>query len=608
MSENTITGQLSRISTAATTIWQKAAAMKLNLPAGTYWDKETDSDKEIIAGNQIQGDNSTTERYYISGTTADSYRFGIDASAAAINAINVAEYLGLYENNNISGDQTINAGETVTIPIGYNTTQYQITASNAGAGLRATTAQSYDLFYGKTAYIKDGDNITRITGSISQLYLDTSDYKTQNGTLKLGIYSDTILGSGVSQKYVSVKQIACIEDPTATLDSYTNEGKDYVQVKISKGYYPNEDISTNIPYYSDFATKTIELKTVTTSEGNTTTTANSITIPKGYYTKDFTITPVIKDLTTNEAEDILNYSDINLGTSGALPEKWEQGADYILNPSDSGYDFFNKITVPYAKYNKTNNKYTFTAGWVTEGLTLDATESDLKPLEASVFETSPDLNTNNEIASRAFTVTIPEGYKSFNEVSKTYNIQHGSHSLNVTFADNTKYGTDSNVADSSIESVNKQYFKIADDITVAGWIEAGSNSKYYKVNDFGRGATSASSANYYKVASPGWIKAGQYVGNKPLNISTDTAYSSATKIYDITAKEFKIEQGDVALQEIIIKKVDVGEASYKLSSADCSSDVKLTVKASDDQDGTTSTYMSAITFDMSYILDQLQEI
>ncbi len=607
MSENTITGQLSRISTAATTIWQKAAAMKLNLPAGTYWDKETDSDKEIIAGNQIQGDNSTTERYYISGTTADSYRFGIDASAAAINAINVAEYLGLYENNNISGDQTINAGETVTIPIGYNTTQYQITASNAGAGLRATTAQSYDLVDGKTAYIKDGDNITRITGSLSQLYLDTSDYRTNSGALKLGIYSDAILGSGVSQKYVSVKQIACMKDPTATLESYTNEGKDYVQVKISEGYYPNGDISTDIPYYADFATKTIELKTVTTSEGNTTTTANSITIPKGYYTKDFTITPVIKDLTTNEEEDILNYSDIHLGTSGVLPTEQEWGATCTLNPSDLGYDFFNKITVPYAKYNKTNNKYIFTAGWIPKELTLDATESDLKPLEASVFETS-SLNTNSEIASRAFTVTIPEGYKSFNEVSKTYNIQPGSHSLNVTFADNTKYGTDSNVADSSIESVNKQYFKIADDITVAGWIEAGSNSKYYKVNDFGRGATSASSANYYKVASPGWIKAGQYVGSKSLDISTDTAYSSATKIYDITAKEFKISQGAVALQEIIIKKVDIGEASYKLSSADCSSDVTLKVKASDDQDGTTSTYMSAITFDMSYILDQLQEI
>ena len=140
---NTITGQLARINSSAKTIWNAASNMALKIPAGSYWDLTSSRDQDIYGTNNIiTGQDSPAAAYTInsSGETA-TYNFGIDAVAAALAAINVRPYLET-DNNNLylSGDQSLNAGAVVKIPVGYNKTPFKITVNSLGSQLSSTTA------------------------------------------------------------------------------------------------------------------------------------------------------------------------------------------------------------------------------------------------------------------------------------------------------------------------------------------------------------------------------------------------------------------------------------------------------------------------------------
>ena len=115
---NTITGQLNRINAAANLIWNKASDMALQLPAGSYWDLISKSDKAITGVNLITGVDSPEAEYKIDSNGGKAtYNFGIDAVAQAIWNINSRAYLetntaGTY----ISGNQDINAKTEIRIP------------------------------------------------------------------------------------------------------------------------------------------------------------------------------------------------------------------------------------------------------------------------------------------------------------------------------------------------------------------------------------------------------------------------------------------------------------------------------------------------------------
>lgn len=648
---NNITGQLSRISSAAITVWNKAKDMNLALPGGSYWDLNSNTDKTIYGtANTISSSNSGEASYIInSAGDTEVYNFGIDAAAAAINQINAQTFLGRYDtaggnyvsNNNI----TLSENRSIYVPVGYNKNPYTITAGSISSQLINTTIEAKYLFLNKTAYAKYQDKVELITGTLSKVYLYNptkafNSSKIQNNYLQVSVNAEwetdnqlqtpDLLQTNIPYKQTQTTQSitgSSTEDGTVgiqsnlTITSYDvysgNSSTDkkptqYLSLIPTPGYY-DTSWDTNIKYNPVFD-NTVEITRTTDAEGNSSAVANTLVVPAGYYSKEVIITPQVKDIEGN-IEDILNYTDISIAGDFT-------GDPFVLNPNSyngKSYDYFGKVTIAKAvkEVNKFGQLNVTTGGWINKGLYGNA-YGGLTPLTASHITSSPWDSTKSEISSQTFEVTVAKGHYNVADVTKQFTIRTGLHkTIDPTLIfnyNNAKFGGETTRTD--LTYINKKFGKLSDGVMYSGWINAFDEDYYFAISDYTRVSTVVETADYHKVAVGGWIDANSVVGTSILDMSTNKGYNANTGVYTpINTSQLVINPGAVIPQKVVINPISVGEATYKIDSEDLSnsddgdSDVaKFKVTAAMDQDGEVSSYMSAITIDMSLILNQLQQI
>lgn len=611
---NTITGQLNRINTAANLIETKAIEMALRLPAGSYWDFKSKSDKEITGVNSITGPYNTN-----GGPQA--YDFGIDAVAAALAAINIRTFLEIDSSNSyLSGDQSLSAGDIIKIPVGYNKTAFTITAKVLGSQLANTTAAAKYLYTGKTAYIKNpGEDPKIITGSLADVYLygstDGPNANKVNGNfLKVSINNtatDEYLNTNI---YYRIPETVVTESTSvAKISSETSNDKAYVKVNLLKGYY-DKDIVTDITYISGIQRKEVKVQRYFNPDGTTTNIANTLTIPGGYYKDGLVITPVFEDREHQDGdplESILNILDLDL--SGGPTLTFDDNGIKIFNPvhynSTESYDYFGEVIIPKAVLLSENGQIKVTgSGWVNKNEIFGVKYNILTPEQITV---SDDWDsTNKVITDKVFTIKVERGYYSSTNVTKEFTIKTGNHTLTTTFHNDSKFGGSTAIDSNNITIISHQFEKVSDSIT-AGWIAASSSTTYYKVQNWVRKGATVKTNDYYTVGTPGWISAGtdpradyagfKYVGNA---LNSGGTYNPVNNSSNLT-----IPAGTVLTNDLIVNPITVGQAAYKILAGDLAdSDSIITITSSKDIDGQEETYMSQITVDMTLILQELQKI
>ena len=611
---NTITGQLNRINTAANLIETKAIEMALRLPAGSYWDFKSKSDKEITGVNSITGPYNTNGG-------PQTYDFGIDAVAAALAAINIRTFLETDSSNSyLSGDQSLSAGDIIKIPVGYNKTAFTITAKVLGSQLANTTAAAKYLYTGKTAYIKNpGEDPKIITGSLADVYLygstDGPNANKVNGNfLKVSINNtatDEYLNTNI---YYRIPETVVTESTSvAKISSETSNDKAYVKVNLLKGYY-DKDIVTDITYISGIQRKEVKVQRYFNPDGTTTNIANTLTIPGGYYRDGLVITPVFEDREHQDGEpleSILNILDLDL--SGGPTLTFDDNGIKIFNPvhynSTESYDYFGEVIIPKAVLLSENGQIKVTgSGWVNKNEIFGVKYNILTPEQITV---SDDWDSANKvITDKIFTIKVDKGYYSSTNVTKEFTVKTGNHTLTTTFHNDSKFGGSTAIDSNNITIISHQFEKVSDSIT-AGWIAASSSTTYYKVQNWVRKGATVKTNDYYTVGTPGWISAGtdpradyagfKYVGNA---LNSGGTYNPVNNSSNLT-----IPAGTVLTNDLTVNPITVGQATYKILNGDLAdSDSIITITSSKDIDGQEETYMSQITVDMTLILQELQKI
>ena len=611
---NTITGQLNRINNAANIIWNKASDMALQLPAGSYWDLLSKSDKTITGVNLITGKNSPEAQYKIdSNGGTETYDFGIDAVAAALAAINTRPYLETDSSNSyLSGNQSLNAGDIIKIPIGYNKTAFTITAKSLGSQLTSTTAAAKHLYTGKTAYIKNAaGNPEKITGKLANVYLygstDGPNANKVNGNfLKVSINTAAINEYLNTNIYYRVPDDIVTESTSvAKISSETSGDKSYLKVNLLKGYY-DKDIVTNIAYINGIQRKEVKVQRYFNPDGTSTNIANTLTIPAGYYRDGLVITPVFEDREHQDGEpleNILNILDLDL--SGGPTLTFDSNNIKIFNPVHyngvDSYDYFGEVIIPKAGLTTQNGQVTVTgSGWVNKdevfGIKYDI-------LTSNQINVSGNWDATNQlITDRVFTIKVNKGYYSATDVTKNFTIKSGKHTLTTTFHNDSKFGGSTVIDSTNITTISNQFEKVSDSIT-AGWIAASSSTTYYKVQSWSRKSSTANTANYYTVGTAGWINTNNYVGS--------SIYTPAAATFNPinAANKLTIPAGAVLSSAITVNPITAGIATYKILGTDLSdTDSIITISASQDTDGDVDAYMSSVTVDMTLILQELQKI
>lgn len=612
---NTITGQLTRINAAANLIWNKASDMALQLPAGSYWDLISKSDKAITGVNLITGVDSPEAEYKIDSNGGKAtYNFGIDAVAAALAAINVRPYLETDSSNSyLSGDQSLKAGDIIKIPVGYNKTAFTITAKVLGSQLANTTAAAKYLYTGKTAYIKNpGEDPKIIIGSLTDVYLygstDGPNANKVNGNfLKVSINNaatDEYLNTNI---YYRVPETVVTESTSvAKISSETTNNKDYyLKVNLLKGYY-DKDIVTDIPYIKGVQQREVKVQRYTTPDGDATNIVNTLTIPRGYYKDGLVITPIFEDSGNNE-ESILNVIDLNLSE---VTIDFGENTNKVFNPvqynGTDSYDYFKEVIIPKATLTFDNGLVTVTkSGWINTDEALGVRYGILTGNQITV---SDDWDsTNKVITDKTFTIKVDQGYYSSTNVTKQFTIKTGQHILETTFYDDPKFGGRDAIDSSNITTISHQFEKVSDS-TTAGWIAASSSTTYYKVQSWGRKGSTPKTNDYYTIKTPGWISATdtregyagfKYVGNA---LNSGGTYNPVNNSSNLT-----IPAGTVLTNDLTVNKITVGAAEYTITDADLANAdsntnvTKFTVE-------TTSGYMNKITINMVRFLEELQKI
>lgn len=606
---NTITGQLNRINTAANLIETKAIEMALRLPAGSYWDFKSKSDKEITGVNSITGPYNTNGG-------PQTYDFGIDAVAAALAAINVRPYLETDNNNSyLSEDQSLSAGDIIKIPVGYNKTAFTITAKVLGSQLANTTAAAKYLYTDKTAYIKNpGEDPKIITGSLTDVYLygstDGPNTNKVNGNfLKVSINNtatDEYLNTNIY--YRKPETVVTESTSVAKISSETTNNKDYyLKVNLLKGYY-DKDIVTDIPYIKGVQQREVKVQRYTTPDGDATNIVNTLTIPGGYYKDGLVITPIFED-SGNNAESILNVIDLNLSEATI---DFGENTNKVFNPvqynGTDSYDYFKEVIIPKATLTFDNGLVTVTkSGWVNTDEALGVRYGILTGDQITV---SDDWDsTNKVITDKTFTIKVDQGYYSSTNVTKKFTVKTGQHTLETTFYDDPKFGGRDAIDSSNITTISRQFEKVSDS-TTAGWIAASSSTTYYKVQNWVRKGVTVKTNDYYTIGTPGWISATdtregyagfKYVGNA---LNSGGTYNPVNNSLNLT-----IPAGTILTNPLIVNPITVGQATYKILEGDLAdSDSIITITPSKDTDEQEETYMSQVTIDMTLILQELQKI
>lgn len=364
----TISGQMDRIGDAHEIIQAKAYEMKLNVQANQ-------GDKKPASAVRLEknGDHQIMD------------------TASAINSINVQQFLLKAGNNYVSTDSTtLTSGIEYKIPVGYNTTELTI-----GLPSLVGNAAANQVLSGKTFY---NDSYTKQTGTMP-------NRGNEGGSVGLnGTYT-------ISEGY---------HDGTGVVNGPVVDIQDVTSLSSTNG---------GLAVNSNNATATIEISRYKDPDGSTGNIARSVTIPRGYYSQDITLTPTFKDNSGN-IENILNYADLSV--SGILT--FTNNNKIFYPQEDNGVDYYGNITIPKAIINSQANgtsKVT-SSGWVNE----------------------------NDIYGNAY-----GGYP-----------EQASHTL--TARANNKFGTSTTITPGNITTLTSQYYT---DVITKGHTDG--ETKYLKVQD-----------------------------------------------------------------------------------------------------------------------------
>lgn len=364
----TISGQIDRIGDAHEIIQAKAYEMKLNVQAN-------------------QGDSTPTSAVRLQKDRSHQ----IMDTASAINSINVQQFLLKAGNNYVSTESTtLTSGTEYKIPVGYNTTELTIKLPSL-----VGNAITNQVLSGKTFY---NDSYTKQTGTMP-------DRGNEGGSVGLnGTYT-------ISEGY---------HDGTGIVTGPIVDIQDVTSLSSANG---------GLAVNSNNATATIEISRYKDPDGSTGNIARSVTIPRGYYSQDITLTPTFKDNSGN-IENILNYADLSV--SGVLT--FTNNNKIFYPQEDNGVDYYGNVTIPKATMSSQTNgtsKVT-SSGWVNE----------------------------NDIYGNAY-----GGYP-----------EQASHTL--TARANNKFGTSATITPGNITTLTSQYYT---DVISKGHTDG--ETKYLKVQD-----------------------------------------------------------------------------------------------------------------------------
>lgn len=502
---NTIEGQIQRINDAHEIIQEKAINMGLKVQAS-------------------EGDTKPTKATALADTHT------IMDTASAINSINVQNYLGLKDGSSITDNQSINSGDIIIIPTGYNKTQFTITANSISSQLQNTDVAAKYLYKNKTAYSNDSTKLTWIKGTLEEVKLldNKSGYlrvyipDDKNDLLTTDIpyittqstYSKT--GSATENGIVGIQTNIDI----SSYEVYSGESStaktatQYLRLSPTTGYY-NGVWDTNILYNPTHAS-TVEITKYEGKEGEEgTTTINSVRIPAGYYSKDTYVTPILKTVTNNEVttyDKYLNYGDFTIqgnqfsGLEDTIKEK-------KFSPENEKLDYFKNIILSRAVHsNITGGQLKVSlAGWIDTG-TYGLAYGGLSPLTHNLYLSKESgynwpsgTNVTKTITTQQFTDVITKGYN-LQDQSRYYKIQDAVVSLESTSNGSYSYTPTINTDKSTVVMGNIQNVEPKDSFYVTVTTTEGAGKIKYSVNS--------------TVVTPGWINS--IKNPEPIEITVTT--------------------------------------------------------------------------------------
>ena len=418
---NTISGQLERVVDSIEKIQSYFRWTGLKIPAGRYWDFNTKAEVSLDSGNILANHLADSKTYKTYSGNLE-YKLGVDALAATVRQMRIENYLETDASNTVLiGNQTISAGQTIKIPMGFNCTPFTITANTLGVQLTPTTAQASHIFYNKTAYVQQssGADPVKITGTLAKVFLPNTN-KINNGNLQVALAegSQEFLTTNIPYNFTQATEpsvgsstVNGVVGATQNLAIQSYEVYQGQNATGNAGYY-DRGWHTNILYDPINSDQTIKIKKVKGADGEEATTVNTLIFKAGYYSKDIQIKPVVEDVAGN-TEDVLNYTDINLGGDFQF-----SGNQLLLNPDSYNgkhYDYFGKVVINQAVSSvKDDGSFVVsTGGWINSG-DYGKAFGGLKPLSVENIVASNSTQYTNKdgftLNSNKFTINIPAGY------------------------------------------------------------------------------------------------------------------------------------------------------------------------------------------------------
>ena len=418
-SNATIASQIKRISDSRDILREKGIALKLYVPAGTYWDDVTDKDI------------TTTSEAALKNTDQ------IDKVAAAFNAINVYHDSEIKVPLKIVRDGSIVVGESTPLPRGFyanalitpyitvedeqdlvlniQTIANQSLATQTGtirpsAGFNYIDSLTYTIVDGAISATNAGYGNNFVTAKV-----ETSGWLDSGDTKQIVVDESKLtsqVGSGASSEITSGTSIVPnpVDDTTITIGKGIYGSNRTLVVKSVKSQTSGNATAPDILSGKVAWVNGIQVIGSMPNMGGTSTSEAytaaagfsphdgtlSIQPALGYYNDYSTITtnivynPTRKFETTNNSasdEDLMNaqiyYETIPAGYYAAAIKRRIKARDAVAS-----------VSVDY-----NNHKATFkvgTAGWIANDITVDVN------VGAAVYKQSED---DLDLASHQFTVT-----------------------------------------------------------------------------------------------------------------------------------------------------------------------------------------------------------
>lgn len=510
---NTISGQIEKINDAHDVIKNKAIELGLKIPKG----------KKLTSNSTGTTDLLLNSNHKLLDT------------AAAIDTIVV----------NNGSSVSLNAGNSYTVPVGYNKNSYTITASGLD-NQTSGTATKPDILSGKTAWV----NGSKITGtmpnyggtSTEEKYTATSSFSNYNGKLAiqpvLGYYNDYSTITTTIPYYSGSN----IEIPVTIITSSTGETIAQTSQKaFQPGYY--NGIINITAVHKDSTNKVINIANAV--PGYISSKEGSLSIPTGY---DYFAPNASYEIQSGSISNITYSADEDTGkitfSGGVTTEGWV--SNNVNLPT--------QYTPPSATFNVNQTTGVVTvnkSGWITKDDTIGGLS------QGSATMTGPTKNTNTT-ALTVGNVSIPAGHYYMKLAKSSGYITSGTDGINLGLSTITHASLSS--AGTSPTSITSKYWKIQ------------TSQGYTPGNTVNLTVTNATLSNNIVIDDS---------GNCSLQITSSGWIDKQSKALTINATN----------------------QQYELTDSDLSdSDSKISIGAD------TNSFMTSLTIDMSKIVQQLSAI